>query len=85
MSDEQRMKEYWKKNITLITILMVIWAMVSYGFGILFVEAMNTVKIGQLPLGFWFAQQGSIYVFAVEIFVYATLMDRLDKEYDLYE
>lgn len=82
-----RMQEYWKKNITLIGILLVIWALVSYGAGILFVEQMNMIKLpgSGMPLGFWFAQQGSIYVFVVEIFVYAFLMDKIDQEFDVHE
>lgn len=84
---EERMQQYWKKNITLIGILLVIWASVSYGAGILFVEPLNAIKMpgSGLPLGFWFAQQGAIYVFIVEIFAYALLMDKLDKEFDVFE
>jgi putative solute:sodium symporter small subunit len=84
---EKSKQEYWKKNITLIGILLVIWASVSYGCGILFVEALNNVKmpLSGMPLGFWFAQQGSIYVFVVMIFVYAILMDLLDRQYDVHE
>lgn len=59
--------------------------MVSYGFGILLVEPLNQIKIGGFPLGFWFAQQGAIYVFVVLIFVYTYLMNKLDKEYDFDE
>ncbi len=85
--DKDKAVQYWKKNITLIGIFLVIWATVSYGFGILFVEQMNAIKMpgSGLPLGFWFAQQGSIYVFVVEIFAYAFLMDKVDKEFDVHE
>jgi putative solute:sodium symporter small subunit len=82
---QDRMQEYWRKNITLILTLLGIWALVSYVLGILLVRGMNTFQIGQLPAGFWFAQQGSIYVFVVLIFVYARRMDKLDKEYDVQE
>lgn len=66
-------------------ILLSIWAVVSYGCGILFVEQLNAISIGGFPLGFWFAQQGAIYVFVALIFVYFVLMDKLDKEYDVHE
>ena len=74
---------YWKKNIRYITILLSIWFIVSFGCGILFVEQLNTIQIGGFKLGFWFAQQGSIYVFTVLIFVYIKLMNKLDKKYNL--
>jgi putative solute:sodium symporter small subunit len=62
-----------------------VWFTVSYGFGILFVEQLNSIRIGGFQLGFWFAQQGSIYVFVILIFVYVKLMNRLDHEYDVDE
>ena len=68
---------YWKKNLRYMVILLTIWAVVSYGFGILFVEALNNFSLGGFPLGFWFAQQGAIYVFVVLIFVYYFLMQNL--------
>lgn len=80
-----RMEEYWNKNLQVIAICLAIWALVSYGFGILFVEALNNIWIGGVPLGFWFSQQGSIYVFIVLIFVYGRVMDKLDKEYGVQE
>ncbi len=76
---------YWRANTRLIAVLLLIWATVSYGCGILFVEELNRFSIGKLPLGFWFAQQGSIYVFVVLIFVYAFAMDRLDRRYAVEE
>ncbi len=76
---------YWKANLRLLTILLIIWFIVSYGFGILLVEPMNAIKLGGYPLGFWFAQQGSIYVFVVLIFIYAAMMGRLDKKFDVDE
>ncbi|MFU8818606.1 MAG: DUF4212 domain-containing protein [Desulfurivibrio sp.] len=79
------MSLYWKKNLTYMVILLTIWAAVSYGCGILFVEQLNAFKLGGFPLGFWFAQQGAIYVFVVQIFIYYVLMQRLDKEFDVNE
>ncbi|MFH7325667.1 DUF4212 domain-containing protein [Desulfurivibrio sp. C05AmB] len=76
---------YWKKNLTYMVILLTIWAVVSYGCGILFVETLNRFHMGGFPLGFWFAQQGAIYVFVVLIFVYYILMQKLDREFDVNE
>ena len=71
---------YWKKNIRYITILLSIWFIVSFGCGILFVEQLNTIQIGGFKLGFWFAQQGSIFGFVIIIFTYIYLMNRLDNK-----
>jgi putative solute:sodium symporter small subunit len=71
---------YWKKNIRYITILLSIWFIVSFGCGVLFVEQLNTIQIGGFKLGFWFAQQGSIFGFVVIIFTYIYLMNRLDNK-----
>ena len=76
-------KKYWKENLKYLTILLTIWFVVSFGFGILLVEEMNTIKIGGFKLGFWFAQQGSIYVFVILIFVYILMMNKLDKKFNL--
>ena len=76
---------YWKRNVRLIAILLAIWAIVSYGFAILFAEALSGIHVGALPMSFWWAQQGSMYVFVVLIFVYAWRMDRLDREFDVHE
>ncbi|MEM7572191.1 MAG: DUF4212 domain-containing protein [Bacteroidota bacterium] len=76
---------YWKENLRYLAILLAIWFVVSYGFGILLVDQLNQFQIGGAPLGFWFAQQGSIYVFVILIFVYVRLMNRLDKRYGLDE
>ena len=70
---------YWKKNIRYITILLSLWFIVSFGCGILFVEQLNTIQIGGFKLGFWFAQQGSIFGFVVIIFTYVYLMNKLDQ------
>ena len=80
-SRDERARAYWRANRALIAVLLVIWAVVSYGCSILFVEELNQFSIGSLPLGFWFAQQGSIYVFVVLIFIYAFAMDRIDRKY----
>lgn len=82
---EKNLQEYWKTNVRYLTILLAIWFIVSYGCGILFADTLNTFQFGGLKLGFWFAQQGSIYVFVVLIFVYVWLMNRLDIEYDVNE
>ena len=70
---------YWKKNIRYISILLSLWFIVSFGCGILFVEQLNTIQIGGFKLGFWFAQQGSIFSFVVIIFTYIYLMNKLDQ------
>jgi len=72
---------YWRENLRVMAILLTIWFVVSYGLGILFVEPLNRIHIGGFPLGFWFAQQGAIYVFVVLIFVYARWMDRIDARF----
>lgn len=77
--------DYWKANLRYLLVLLLIWFVVSYGFGILLVQPLNTIHLGGYPLGFWFAQQGSIYVFVALIFIYAALMNRLDKEYEVEE
>jgi len=78
-------KNYWKKNIRYVIILISVWFIVSYGFGIFFVDSLNEIRIGGFKLGFWFAHQGSIYVFVALIFIYVWLMNRLDKEYGVDE
>lgn len=79
------LKLYWKKNLHLLTILLIIWFIVSYGLGILFAEPLNNITIGGFKLGFWFAQQGAIYVFIILIFYYVYRMNKLDKEFDVDE
>jgi putative solute:sodium symporter small subunit len=76
-------KKYWRTNLKYLAILLAIWFLVSYGFGILLVDELNTIRLGGFKLGFWFAQQGSIYVFVILIFVYVQLMNKLDKKYKL--
>ncbi len=79
------LKVYWKRNLRFLTILLTIWFVVSYGFGILLVDQLNTIRIGGFKLGFWFAQQGSIYVFIALIFVYVHWMNKLDNEFEVNE
>lgn len=75
------MNSYWKTNLKYLFILLSIWFIVSFGAGILFRETLDTIQLGGFKLGFWFAQQGSIYVFVILIFVYVRLMNTLDKKH----
>jgi putative solute:sodium symporter small subunit len=83
----ERHAEYWRRNVRYLWILIAIWFTVSYGFGIIFADTLNAYRIPgtSYPVGFWFAQQGSIYVFVVLIFVYVRLMNRLDREFQVDE
>ena len=76
---------YWKENLRYIFIILAVWFAVSYLAGILFANALDTVKIGGFPLGFWFANQGSLVIFVFLIFIYVKLMNALDKKYGVYE
>ena len=78
---QNRRRAYWRANVRLIRNLLIIWALVSLGCGIVLVPLLNLVGLGNLPLGFWMAQQGSIFTFVVLIFVYAVQMDKLDRKY----
>jgi len=82
---EKDLSKYWKENLGYLLILLSIWFLVSYGAGILFVQQLNEIRLGGFKLGFWFAQQGSIYVFLILIVVYVRLMNNLDKQYDVHE
>lgn len=82
---ERDLKGYWKRNLKYLGILLSIWFTVSYGFGILLVPVLNEIKMGGFKLGFWFAQQGSIYTFVILIFVYVYLMNKLDREFKVQE
>jgi putative solute:sodium symporter small subunit len=84
MSDLSR-KEYWRRNIRLVSLCLVIWFAVSFLFGIILVEPLNAFSLGGYKLGFWFAQQGSMYVFVALIFFYANRMGKLDKEFGVEE
>ena len=79
--DKNIAKKYWKENLKYLVILLSVWFTVSFGFGILLIDELNQFKICGFKLGFWFAQQGSIYVFVLLIFIYILLMNRLDKKY----
>ncbi|MGF1546029.1 MAG: DUF4212 domain-containing protein [Thiotrichales bacterium] len=76
---------YWSANVKLLVVCMVIWFIVSFVFGILLFEQLNAIKLGGYKLGFWFAQQGSMYVFVLLIFFYAWQMGRLDRKFDVHE
>mgnify|MGYP001360573191 FL=1 len=78
-------KTYWKTNLKYLAILLLIWFIVSFLFGIILAETLNQFNIGGFPLGFWFAHQGAIYTFVILIFVYVYLMNRLDKKFDVDE
>jgi putative solute:sodium symporter small subunit len=84
-SSPSKMEQYWKKNLQTLAILLFIWFIVSFGCGILWVEELNTIRIGGFKLGFWFAQQGAIYAFLVLIFIYVIRMNKLDKEFNVNE
>ncbi len=74
-------QSYWKSNLKVVLSLLSLWFIASYGFGIIFSDFLDQIKIGGFKLGFWFAQQGSIFVFVILIFVYVWLMKKLDKKY----
>ena len=78
---KNKSKAYWKDNIRYLLILLAVWFLVSFGAGIIFKNFLNEFKFGGFKIGFWFAQQGSMYVFVILIFIYVRLMNRLDKKY----
>jgi len=84
MNKDKRLA-YWRANLRLVGICLAIWFAVSFGAGVLFVEQLNTIRFAGFQLGFWFAQQGSIYVFVALIFFYAWRMNRIDREHDVHE
>lgn len=83
MDKKDQAQKYWKANVNLIVTLLVIWGVVSLVFGILLAPALSNVYLGQLPLGFWFAQQGSMITFVILIFVYSWRMDKIDHEHGM--
>ena len=85
MENNKSMQDYWRRNLRFLLILLSIWFVVSFGFGILLVDPLNAIQLGGFKLGFWFAQQGSIYAFVVLIFVYVRWMNQLDKDFDVDE
>jgi len=82
---KQKRMDYWRANLRLMAMCLLIWFLCSYVFGILLVEQLNTIRFGGFQLGFWFAQQGSILIFVVLIFFYAWRMNRIDQKYDVHE
>ena len=85
MKEDLSSQAYWKATISLLTKILIIWAAVSFGAGILFADMLNNIKLGGYPLGFWFANQGSIYIFIALIFYYAKKMNDLDIRFDVHE
>ena len=86
MSEQQFSRQaYWKRNLRLMAGCLAVWFIVSYLFGIILVDQFNAISIGGYDLGFWFAQQGSMYTFVVLIFFYAWRMNKLDREFDVHE
>ena len=85
MKEDLSSQAYWKATISLLTKILIIWAAVSFGAGILFADMLNSISLGGYPLGFWFANQGSIYIFIVLIFYYAKKMNDLDVRFDVQE
>lgn len=81
--DEQSRRDYWRSNVRLMSALLVVWALVSFGAGIFFADALNAVEIAGFPLGFWFANQGSILTFLALIAIYVWRMDKLDKKFGI--
>lgn len=81
MTEQEKATAYWKENLRYLLILLIIWFLSSYGAGILFKDALDNIKIAGFKLGFWFAQQGSMYIFVILIFVYVRIMNKLDKKY----
>lgn len=81
----KKFEAYWRENLLLILVLLSIWFTVSYLFGIIFADNLDKIKIFGFPLGFWFANQGSIMTFVVLIAVYVKLMNKLDEKYDVHE
>ena len=79
--DREQRQAYWRANTALIRNLLIVWAIASIGASILFVTILNKIRLGNLPLGFWMAQQGMIFIFVILIFIYAVQMDKLDRKY----
>jgi len=84
MNEEQR-KKYWHANLKYLGLLLAVWFLCSYGAGIIWADQLNEIRWGGFKLGFWFAQQGSIYVFVLLIYVYVRLMNDLDRKFDVHD
>jgi putative solute:sodium symporter small subunit len=78
-------KAYWHTTLKLLGVILILWVATSFGASIFFAEQLNEIKLGGFPLGFWFSQQGSIYIFIALIFVYIKIMGKIDKKYDVHE
>ena len=85
MSEQKSRQDYWTANLKLVALCLSIWFVVSYVFGIILVDQLNAISIGGYDLGFWFAQQGSMYIFVILIFFYASRMNKLDRKHDVHE
>jgi putative solute:sodium symporter small subunit len=85
MSQQNSRKDYWNANLKLVAWCLGVWFIVSYLFGIILVDQLNAISFGGYKLGFWFAQQGSIYAFVVLIFFYAYRMNKLDRQFNVHE
>ncbi|MGB9730692.1 MULTISPECIES: DUF4212 domain-containing protein [Calditerrivibrio] len=85
MSNKEKLEMYWKENLKVIFVLLVVWFVVSYLFGILMVDALDSIKIAGFKLGFWFANQGSEVIFVILIYIYVVWMNAIDKKYDVHE
>lgn len=83
--DQEKRKAYWRENVRLMMVLLSIWFVISYLCGIVFVEELNSIRLGGYKLGFWFSQQGSMYGFVAIVFIYSRRMAALDRKYDLHE
>ena len=85
MSQGKDISQYWPTVLRLVGMILCVWFLVSYGAGILFAPALNSISLGGYPLGFWFSQQGSMYIFIALIFFYAWKMGKIDEEFDVHE
>jgi putative solute:sodium symporter small subunit len=85
MSSDNNAKAYWSATLGLLTKVLIVWALVSYVAGILLAPMLNSIMLGGYPLGFWFAQQGSIYIFIILIFYYAWAMGKIDRKFGMQE
>lgn len=85
MDREQQLRNYWKETLRYVLLLLSVWFTVSCLFGIVFVDYLDRFNLFGFPLGFWFANQGSLFIFCILIFIYVRLMNQLDQKYDVYE
>lgn len=83
--DNNKAQQYWKANLRVLTNILIVWFVVSFGFGILLADVLNYIQIGGFKLGFWFAQQGAIYVFLILIGYYVVRMNKIDRQFGVRE